>query len=94
MDTLNYLSPHKIIMINNDELPFKIYSPDKPWYNDDSSIIVMKTLNNSKFLLAAFVNEFTNTINAYIEPSKSCSIEYITHLYNFKVKINAVTRVR
>jgi len=94
MNTLNYLSPHKILITNGEDIPFRIYSMEKQWYNDDTSIIVAEGLNKSKTFLVSFVNEFIVTINTYIGYNTTRSIEYITNFGGFRVKIKAVSRLK
>jgi hypothetical protein len=93
MNLLNQYSTHKIIKFD-DEIPLKIYSPSKQWYEDNSAILIINSLEKSKCLLSYFVKEFNIMINKYISQNTSGHLEYKTNLYkeNMMIKINALTR--
>lgn len=92
MQIINHISPHKIISINKEDIPFKIYSENSYWCNDNTAMMVLNKLLTSKLILGGFIHEFNNKVNAYIERGKSSSLEYISKLDGFKVKIMAVMR--
>ena len=92
MNILNGLSKHKIVITNQEELPFIIYSKDKPWYNDKTPIFILNNLKRSKKLLYGFVYEYNSIIEKYIDVGKSSFLEYQTRFGDYFIKINALIR--
>ncbi len=92
MNILNRFSKHKIIIVNQEEVPFKIYSKEKEWYEDDTPILIVSKLKKNQILLFAFINEYNIIVNKHIEPGKSSFLEYRTKLGGHFIKIDALVR--
>jgi hypothetical protein len=89
---INRSSPHKILDIDNDEDPLKIFSFNKDWYNDKTPFTLYKLFLLNKGMFKNFVNEYNTMVIKNIDKNKSGSLEYISHKYNIRVKINAISR--
>ena len=46
---INDLSSNKIQLIDKEEIPIKIFSIDKPWYDDDTPYLLTKKLSVENF---------------------------------------------
>jgi len=89
---INELSPNKIQLIDKEEIPIKIFSIDKPWYDDDTPYLLTKKLLQNINKLNEFVLEYDNMVYTKIDSNKSASLEYFSDKFNIVVKINMVSR--
>ena len=78
MQLINRSSPHKIITIDQEDMPLKISSDSKDWYEDDSPLKLLQQCQNDKNFLLAFIVEFNRVIYRDIEKNKSAKIKYKT----------------
>ena len=92
INIINNYSPHKIVFTNNEEIPIKIYSIDKIWYQDDTILILYERLMSGLYFLIQFINEYNENVVKYIDNNKSGSIEYYSKLCNIYIKIMGVIR--
>ena len=89
---INDLSPNKIQLIDKEEIPIKIFSSDKPWYDDDTPYLLTKKLLHNINKLNEFILEYDNMVYRKIDSNKSASLEYFSDKFNIIVKINMVSR--
>lgn len=89
---INDLSPNKIQLIDKEEIPIKIFSSDKPWYDDDTPYLLTKKLLHNINKLNEFLLEYDNMVYRKIDSNKSAPLEYFSDKFNIIVKINMVSR--
>ncbi len=88
---INSLSPHKIIIAYDEDMPLKISSENRDWYEDNSAIIILDKFQIDKIFLYRFIEEYNNMINKYIVPKTSSKIKYKSFYKDFYISINSVT---
>lgn len=89
---INKVSPHKILDIDQEEYPLKIFSLHKDWYSDTTPYLLYQLFVSSDNIFQKFVNEFNAMVVKNIGKNSSGPLEYISHNYNIRVKINIVSR--
>lgn len=93
INTINKTSQHKILFINDEDIPLKIYMPNKLWCEDETPIKLLEIFSKNREIFYGFVKEFDMIVDRCISKDTSSSLEYISKFYNIRVKINAVSRL-
>lgn len=93
INAINQSSPHKILNVGNEDLPLKMYLPNKIWCDDMTPIEVLNIFSKSRNIFNSFIDEFNMIVSKCIPKDTSASLEYTSNLYNIRVKIYAVSRL-
>jgi hypothetical protein len=92
INAINRESPHKILDIDDEEYPLKIFSLNSDWYTDTTPVIMYQLFSTNANIFKKFIEEYNTMVVKQIDENKSGPLEYISDYYNIRVKINIVSR--
>lgn len=90
---LNFFTKHQIILDPNGDIPIKITNYNKPWYDDDSIVILNNVFRENKGLIFSFIDEFNKVINKKIKDNKNIyRILYKSKLTGLYIDISQIKK--
>lgn len=92
INLINKNSSCIIVFTDPDDVPIRVTSDNKEWFNDDSVITLLKVISHSGVNFHMFLMEYESNVRQSIPKMKSGSVEYKSRIGNFNMNFPSVYR--